>query len=232
MRPELSEKEVPARRMAAYNLIGVAVCDDHRPPAGRDHRRRCHRPDLALRAGGLALGGLHEDAAFTAPPRRSAVTLGSPEGHLACGWALNHGPGRVRPDLRGGRPVPRHRPLSGRPERCSCWVWIVAQHRRLGLALGSLPVHPAESGLLDPGGLRGAVDLCWLRTGRTTGIEPASSVTACSRHQDPGTTLSSWPGNLRCGPARTRGRGHHQGPDLPAGPAGEAAGGPAASGPS
>ncbi len=27
VRPELSEKEV-ARRMAAYNLIGVAVCDD------------------------------------------------------------------------------------------------------------------------------------------------------------------------------------------------------------
>ena len=28
VRPELSEKEV-ARRMAAYNLIGVAVCDEH-----------------------------------------------------------------------------------------------------------------------------------------------------------------------------------------------------------
>jgi CBS domain-containing protein len=65
VRPELSEKEV-ARRMAAYNLIGVAVCDEHGRLLGA-----ITVDDVLDRIlpAGWRKGETHEDAAAADPSR-------------------------------------------------------------------------------------------------------------------------------------------------------------------
>ena len=71
---------------------------------------------------------------------------------------------RLRADVGGDRPVPRHRPVPGRPDGARDRL-DRAEHHRLGQPLGSVSVHPAQPGLLHAGRLRRAAD--------PAGAEPA-----------------------------------------------------------
>ena len=55
------------------------------------------------------------------------------------------------------RPVPRHRPIPGDSDRLRDRL-DPAESVRAVAALGSVPVHPAQPGLLHAGGVRGAAD--------------------------------------------------------------------------
>ena len=96
-----------------------------------------------------------DGAAARRPPRPDAAASAS---------FLRLNPDAVGSVRRGHRPLPRHRPVPRRPDDHRDRL-DHAERLRRPAALGPLPVHPAQPGLLHPGRLRRAAD--------PAGAEPA-----------------------------------------------------------
>ena len=213
VRPDLPESELAAR-LAAYNLVSVAVCDDdgrllgavtvddvldHLLPAGWREDEEADMARLSLRRS--ASGPI---CRCRADPRRWGPGMTpTPSGGSSEAIARFLGTGRF---------------LFGR--RCSWSPGSSLNTHRPHPALGPVSVHPAQPGLLDPGGLR--------RTADPAGPEPAGRP-GPGQHRPRPRGSGADPGRHRVpgpragrGPAGAVRRGHHPGPGGLAVPAGQA----------